>query len=150
MQSMKQQMEQMNQVMEQAAQKIHELETDAEGKRMEMLAKVADTRVKQYDSETKRIQVLGAGMTAEQVQAMVLQTLHQVFSNPAPGGDQPPPDSMPMDMGAPPDQPILPSGMDTNAPPGEPPPPDPAALPDYPLAHQEPSSEGSVVSEGPQ
>lgn len=38
--------------------------------------------VKGYDAETKRIQAVGAGMTAEQVQAIVMQTLQETLSAP--------------------------------------------------------------------
>lgn len=147
MQQMKQQIEQMNQLMGQAAQKIQELQSEQHNKQLEALGKAAGFRIDQYNAETNRLKVLGAGMTVEQVQALVMQTIQQVFTDPGMG--QATPDQMPpADTGGP--MGILPSGF-AEAPPDGPPPTD--QLPAFPLAHQAPpapSSEGVSLPEAPQ
>lgn len=156
MQQMKQQMAQMNDLMGKAAQHIQQLESEQQAKHLEALANAAKIRVDHINAETNRIKALGAGMTAPQVQALVMQVLQEVLSGGQQGGQQPPAAPMLIDAGAPPDQPLLPDGMDTNGPPGQPQPPDPGALPDFPLAHQapapsnEPPPGGSPLSEAPQ
>jgi hypothetical protein len=39
-----------------------------------------ELRIKEYDSETKRISALAAGMQPEQVQELVMQTLRDVLA----------------------------------------------------------------------
>jgi hypothetical protein len=75
LQAAEQQSQQMQQMMDQAAAKIEELQKDAKDKQLEYLAKSAELYIREYDAETKRLQVMGAGMSPEQVQAIVMQLL---------------------------------------------------------------------------
>lgn len=47
--------------------------------------KLKELTVKAYEAETKRITALGTGMTPEQVQALVMQTLQDTLMTPSPG-----------------------------------------------------------------
>lgn len=99
MQQMQQAMEQMGQAYQQATARVQELETDAQGKYNEQL-------IKAYDAETKRITALGVGMSAEQVQALAMQTVFEALNNQRPEPIPPDPGLMP--QGPQPDEP--PSG----------------------------------------
>lgn len=72
-----QQVQQLGQALEKASEHAEQLESGAEEKTKELL-------IKAYEAETKRLQVLGTAMQPEQVQALVMQTLQEVFSTPAP------------------------------------------------------------------
>lgn len=78
MQQMQEQMQAMDQQMSAAADKIEELQSEQE-------MKVKELTVKAYEAETKRITALGSGMTPEQVQALVMQTVMAAMQTPAPG-----------------------------------------------------------------
>lgn len=78
MQQMGQQMEALTQELQASADKLQELQEGVELKQQEL-------SVKAYDAETKRIQVLGTAMSAEQVQTLVMQTLQAALTTPAPG-----------------------------------------------------------------
>jgi hypothetical protein len=59
-----------------------------------------DSQVKAYDAETKRISAVQAGMSPEQIQDIVMGTVHGMITsgdliNEMPGRDQ---DTMPQDM----------------------------------------------------
>lgn len=71
-----QQVQQLGDALEKASDHAEQLESGAEEKTKELL-------IKAYEAETKRLQVLGAAMQPEQVQALVMQTLQEVFSTPA-------------------------------------------------------------------
>ena len=88
--------QQCQELLQQATARVQELEADAQGK-------FNDTLIRAYDSETKRIQALGTGMTPEQVQALAMQTVIQALQNAAP-------------------EPIPPDGMQPQPFPQEPPP----------------------------
>lgn len=77
MQQMNKQIQSMDKQMEAAADKIEELQSEHEWKLKELT-------VKAYDSETKRIVALGTGMSAEQVNALVMQTLQSALYTPPP------------------------------------------------------------------
>jgi len=77
MQQMGQQVEALTQELEASVDKIEELSSEQEWKLKELT-------VKAYEAETKRITALGTGMTSEQVQALVMQTLQGALSTPAP------------------------------------------------------------------
>jgi hypothetical protein len=77
MDQMGQQLEALSQELNASADKIEELQDDQEWKLKELT-------VKAYEAETKRLQALGTGMTAEQVQALVMQTLQSAFTTPPP------------------------------------------------------------------
>ena len=78
MQQMGQQMDALTQELHASADKLHELQEGQELKQQELA-------IKSYDAETKRLQVMGAAMSPEQVQALVLQTLQAALTTPAPG-----------------------------------------------------------------
>ncbi len=78
MQQMGQQMDALTKELHASADKIQELQEEEEFKLKELT-------VKAYDSETKRMQVLSTGMSPEQVQALVMQTIQSAMSTPAPG-----------------------------------------------------------------
>jgi hypothetical protein len=75
LQAAEQQSQQMQQMMDQAAAKIEELQKDAKDKQLEYVAKAAEIEIREYEAETKRLQVMGAGMSPEQVQSIVMQLL---------------------------------------------------------------------------
>jgi hypothetical protein len=77
MQQMGEQMDALIQELQASADKIEELSNDQEWKLKELT-------VKAYQAETQRISALGTGMTSEQVQALVMQTLQGALSTPAP------------------------------------------------------------------
>ncbi len=77
MQQMEQQLQQLSGALENASKHAESLEQNQEIKTKELM-------VKAYDAETKRIQAVGAGMTPEQVQALVMQTVQQVITTPSP------------------------------------------------------------------
>jgi len=77
MQQMGQQVEALTQELEASVDKIEELSNEQEWKLKELT-------VKAYQAETQRITALGTGMTSEQVQALVMQTLQGALSTPAP------------------------------------------------------------------
>lgn len=77
MDQMGQQLEALAQELNASADKIEELQNEQEWKTKELT-------VKAYEAETKRIQALGTGLTAEQVQALVMQTLQSALTTPAP------------------------------------------------------------------
>ena len=78
MDQMGQQMDALTNELHASADKIQELQEGEEYKLKELT-------VRAYDAETKRIQALSTGMSAEQVQALVMQTLQAAMSTPAPG-----------------------------------------------------------------
>lgn len=78
MQQLQQQVQAMDQGMHAAADKIEELQDEQEWK-------LKDLTVKAYSAETDRIKALGSGMTPEQVQALVMQTVMAAMQTPAPG-----------------------------------------------------------------
>ena len=75
LQAAEQQSQQMQQMMDQAAAKIEELQKKVDDKQLEYVAKAAEIEIREYEAETKRLQVMGAGMNPQQVQAIVMQLL---------------------------------------------------------------------------
>lgn len=86
MDQMAQQIQQLGQALETADAKVIELEAENEIKQKELM-------IKAFAEDTKRIQVMGAGMTPEQVQILVNQTVQSAMSQPDPF---PPEPQMPM------------------------------------------------------
>lgn len=76
-QQLTQQIKQMGQALEKASEHAEKLEGEEEFKLKELL-------VKAYDAETKRISAVGAGMSPEQVQQLIMQTLQSALSAQAP------------------------------------------------------------------
>lgn len=77
MDQMAQQIQQLGQALETADAKVMELETENEIKQKELM-------IKAFAEDTKRIQVMGAGMTPEQVQMLVNQAVQSAMSQPEP------------------------------------------------------------------
>ena len=75
-----QQLQEMQQVMEAANEKMRQMQADAEAKRMEMVAKAAELEIKEYQAETDRLKLTSVAMTPEQVQFLVMQTLQQAMT----------------------------------------------------------------------
>ena len=91
MQAMGQEMEQMHQMLKNVGQSMEA---------QDLKIKQFDSEVKAYDAETKRISAVQAGMSPEQIQDIVLGTVHGMITsgdliNEMPGRDQ---DTMPQDM----------------------------------------------------
>jgi uncharacterized membrane protein YkoI len=91
MQAMAQEMEQMHQMLKNVGQSMEA---------QDLKIKQFDSEVKAYDAETKRISAVQAGMSPEQIQDIVLGTVHGMITsgdliNEMPGRDQ---DTMPQDM----------------------------------------------------
>lgn len=72
------------QKIEQMQKMLEEMQDKVEAKDAELALKARETEIKAYDAETKRAQVLAPAFDANQVQALVLQTLQDIFSQPAP------------------------------------------------------------------
>lgn len=78
LQQQEQQLEQMHQMLEKASSKLQELHASAEDKELERVAKAAELEIREYEAETKRLQVMGAGMTPQQVQQIVMQLMQDM------------------------------------------------------------------------
>lgn len=77
MHQMQEQMKQLSDALENAGNEVDRLEGDRE---FELLKLNIDA----FSKETDRLKVVGAGMTPEQVQALVMQTLQQALQSPGP------------------------------------------------------------------
>lgn len=89
LQAAQKQIEEMGQQMEQMHQMLQGVQKSMEAR---------DLDIKEYDAETKRLKVVQEGMTPEQIQEMILQTMAQVLDV----GDQVPmmpEQQMPLEMG---------------------------------------------------
>lgn len=91
MQQAEQAIQQRDEALNQAMQALQELQDQVKAlqdesaiKAAEIEQKAKETEVKQYDAETKRMQALAPAFAPEQIQAIVLQTLQDIFSQPAP------------------------------------------------------------------
>lgn len=85
-------MAQMQQMVEQLAKALEECQKELDEAKSDERAKFNDALIKAYDAETKRITAVGAAMSPEAVQAMVMQTLAEVMNSPGP--DPIPPDDL--------------------------------------------------------
>jgi hypothetical protein len=93
-----QQMQAMSQEMQQMQQMLQNVNQSMEAQTLKV--KEFDSQVKAYDAETKRISAVQAGMSPEQIQDIVMGTVHGMITsgdliNEMPGRDQ---DTMPQDM----------------------------------------------------
>jgi hypothetical protein len=93
-----QQMQAMSQEMQQMHQMLQNVHQSMEAQTLKV--KEFDSQVKAYDAETKRISAVQAGMSPEQIQDIVMGTVHGMITsgdliNEMPGRDQ---DTMPQDM----------------------------------------------------
>ena len=74
-QAMQQQAQQAQQAMQQMQAEIEKLKTDKS-------IDAEEVRIKAYDAETKRLQATQSGMTAEQIQVLIMQTMQQLLTTP--------------------------------------------------------------------
>jgi len=74
-----QQNSQMKQALQEAIQHAQEAQAELQELHEEAAAKEAEMQIKAYDAITKRLQVMGATITPEQVQALVMQTVQQAL-----------------------------------------------------------------------
>jgi hypothetical protein len=84
MQVMQQQLAQCQEQLGAAAAQLGDKHMEYEGKRADLLIKERELAIREFDAETKRIQVVQGGMGPEQVQALVLDTLRAVATPPEP------------------------------------------------------------------
>jgi hypothetical protein len=141
-----QQLQHMQGLVQQAGDQLAKAQADEKQAQVDGLTKAAQLKIDQYNAETQRMKVLGAGMTAEQVQALVLQTIAEAQAQGAPDGSQagqapalPAGDDEPA-------APDLPTGVNQNAPNGPIPVGDGAA---FPLANQPPPAPGAAPTNEP-
>lgn len=87
-QMLEQQSQQMGELMQQAADRIAELESEEKKTQLEYLAKSAQIENDMYAKITDRIKAMQTGMTPEQVQALVIQVLSQAASASPEGGEE--------------------------------------------------------------
>jgi hypothetical protein len=82
MQAARQQMEAMAQEMQQMATMLQNVQQSMEAQKLEIdtFKAQTDAEVKAYEAETRRLQVVAAGMQPEQVQEVVMQTLRDVMT----------------------------------------------------------------------
>lgn len=84
------QIQQLQQAVKEAISVAEEAEQDLAECQAKLDDKSAENDIKAYDSETKRLQVLGTTLKPEHVQALVMQTVERMLSNPDPlPGDEP-------------------------------------------------------------
>jgi hypothetical protein len=77
----------LQQLMQQAQQMKAELDAvkaDQLATREELAIKARETEIKAYDAETKRAQVLAPAFDAQQIQALVIQTMQDLLGQPMP------------------------------------------------------------------
>lgn len=108
MQQAQQAIQQRDEVLQQVMAKLQEvtaehkaMQGDMRAKMEELAIKARETEIKAYDAETKRAQVLAPAFDAQQIQALVVQTMQDLLSqqvkgipSPVPGGVP----EMPMEM----------------------------------------------------
>lgn len=99
MQQLQGQNQEMDAMLQKAADEIERLKAENE-------SNFNDQLIKAYDAETKRIQALGAGMSPEEVRALAMQTVFEAMQSPGP--EPIPPDSMAAPLT---DEPAPPAGF---------------------------------------
>ena len=88
-QMLKQQAEQMGQLMQQAADRIAELESEDRKTTLEFLARSAQIEVDEFAKQTDRLKVMSVSMTPEQVAALAQQTVIEMLQKePLQGGEE--------------------------------------------------------------
>jgi len=88
-QQLEQQLNEMHQVMDAATKKLQELQSGDRETTLKYLAEAARIENDEFKAHTDRIKALGAGMTPEQVQALVMQTITQAMQQePLDGGEE--------------------------------------------------------------
>lgn len=101
LQAAQQQIEQMGQQMEQMHAMLKSVQNSLDAREVEI--KEFDSTVRAYDAETKRMQAMAASMTPEQIQEIVLGTVHGMITSGDLVGEMPTrgPAEMAEDQGAP-------------------------------------------------
>jgi Phage P22-like portal protein len=84
MQEMQQALAEATQIAQELQAENDKLKAESDSKEEEAEARVAEMGIKAYEAETKRLQALSAGVTPEQVQLLVQQTIAQMFAQPDP------------------------------------------------------------------
>lgn len=79
MQAAKQQMQAMGQEMEQMHQMLQNVQKSFENRDLEI--RELESKIKAFDAETKRISAVQAGMTPDQMQDIVIGTIHAMMSS---------------------------------------------------------------------
>lgn len=79
MQAAKQQMQAMGQEMEQMHQMLQNVQKSFENRELEI--QEVESKIKAFDAETKRISAVQAGMTPDQMQDIVIGTIHAMMSS---------------------------------------------------------------------
>jgi hypothetical protein len=79
------QLQQAQQVIQQLQQGMQQMQQQLQAKDQDKSIDVRKMEIDAFNAETNRLKVVGAGMGPEQVQALIMQTLQQVLSAPAPG-----------------------------------------------------------------
>jgi hypothetical protein len=88
-QQLEQQLNEMHQMMDMASKKLQELQSGERETTLKYLAEAAKIENDEFKAHTERIKVVGAGMTPEQVQALVMQTIAQAMQQePLDGGEE--------------------------------------------------------------
>jgi hypothetical protein len=90
--------QQFMQLQQQAQQAVGQLQQQIQQLQQDKTIDLKKTEIDAYNAETKRIQATQQGMTPEQVQVIVLQTLQQALSSPDPS----PPDQTQQNTPSPP------------------------------------------------
>jgi len=89
LQQLEQQAQQMHQMLEQASQKLQEMQADQKATQIEQIAKAAELEIREYEAETNRLKVVGAGLSPEQVAAIAQQVVMQAMQRePLDDGDE--------------------------------------------------------------
>ena len=79
-----QQIAEMQAKLQAAAAELGDKRMEYEAKHADLLIKERELAIREHEAETKRIQVMQSGLTPEQVQALVLDTMRQIATPPAP------------------------------------------------------------------
>ncbi len=88
MQQMQEQIKEMGEALNNASAQVDKLEADSGSKDAELRLKEAELKIKAYEADTKRIAALGTGMSAEEVQALIIQTIQSTMQQPTPMDDE--------------------------------------------------------------
>ena len=86
------------QKIEELMQQVQQMQDEREIKAGELKLKSREIGVKEYDAETKRAQVLAPAFGPEQIQALVMQTLQDIFNQPVQQMPEPVPMAPLMEM----------------------------------------------------
>lgn len=98
-QQREQALQQMMQQMQEMAEALKNAEAEAKARHEENIIKLREVQVKEYEAETERAQVLAPVFDAQQIQALVVQTMQDLMNQPMPQ-----PAAMPQGMPMPPMQ----------------------------------------------